>query len=161
MERRIKDFFRKSDTFDYLVTRRLSHIKGNWELTWSHDTQSYKEENDSFAKIINEFIVELSELNPPLKYHDNEDRLVEYCKESLGLKIEKIGNRWVGTDYGFVLEQGGYKDLNEKNLSLAACGRIKAAIERDQLHFDEMEEFHRKMLADVIAIILYHREIYA
>jgi hypothetical protein len=161
MDKRIKDFFRWSDVFDRMVTRPLSHIKGNWELTWNHDTQSYEEENDSFARIINELIVELSELNPPLKYHDNEDRLVEYCKESLGLKIQKIGNRWVGSDYGFVLEQGGSKDLNEENLSLAACGRIKAAIDRGQLHFDEMEEFHRKMLADVIAIILYHREIYA
>lgn len=160
MDERVKSFFDWSEIFDHMVTRRLSHIKGAWELTWDCGTKSYKEEDGSFAKIINELVIELSELDPPLKYHDNEDRLVEYCKESLGLEIEKVGNRWVGNDYGFVLEQGGFKDFNQKNLSLAACGRVKAAIERGQLHFDDMEEFHRRMLADVIVIIFYHREVY-
>ena len=57
-----------------------------------------------------------------------------------------------------MLEQGGFNDIDEKNLVLSACGRVKAAIDRGQLHFDDMEKFHRKMLADVLAIILYHRD---
>jgi hypothetical protein len=140
-----------------MVTRQLSHIRGNWELTWDHDEEKYEPEEESYAEIINDLIIELSELDPPLKYHDNEDRLAEYCKSTLKWNINKVGNRWVGSDYASVLEQGGFNDLDQKNLCLAACGRVKAALNRGQEHFDDMEEFHRKMLANVLAIILYHR----
>lgn len=34
MDRRIISFFSSSDIFDHMVTRQLSHIKSNWELTW-------------------------------------------------------------------------------------------------------------------------------
>lgn len=157
MDERIKEFFDWSDLFDYMVTRQLSHIRGNWELTWDHAEDQYEPEEKSYAEIINGLVVELSKLDPPLKYHENEDRLAEYCKSSLNWDIKKIGNRWVGSDYAVVLEQGGFKDCDQTNLCLAACGRVKAALDRGQHHFDDMEEFHRKMLADVMAIILYHR----
>ncbi len=75
----------------------------------------------------------------------------------VGWKIQKVGNRWEGEDYPFILEQGGFDDIDQEELLHAAAGRIKAAIARGQLHFDEMEWFHRKMLADVLAMILYHR----
>ncbi len=141
-----------------MVTRQLSHIRSNWELTWDHSKNIYTPEEDSYAEMINDLVLELSSLNPSNKYHDNEDRLAEYCRERLKWDIKKIGNRWVGSDYASILEQGAFDDLDEKNLCLAACGRIKAAIKRGQLEFDDMEDFHRKMLAAVIAIILYHRE---
>ena len=157
MDERIKEFFNWSDLFDYMVTRQLSHLRGNWELTWDHAEEKYEPEEDSFAELINELVVELSKLDPPSKYHDNEDCLAEYCRGSLNWDIKKIGSRWVGSDYVSILEQGGFKDTNEKNLCLAACGRVKAALVRGQLHFDDMEESHRKILADVMAIILYHR----
>lgn len=159
MDERIREFFSWSELFDYTVTRQLSHVKSNWELTWDHDDEVYEPEDDSYAELINNLVVELSKLDPPKKYHDNEDRLAEFCKESLNWNIKKIGNRWVGSDYASILEQGGFRDLDEKNLCLAACGRVKAAIDREQLHFDDMEEFHRKMLADVVVIILYHRSV--
>ncbi|GGB12495.1 hypothetical protein [Agarivorans gilvus] len=159
MDERIREFFSWSELFDYLVTRRLSHVKSNWELTWGHDDEAYEPEDDSYAELINNLVVELSKLDPPKKYHDNEDRLAEFCKESLNWNIKKVGNRWVGSDYVSILEQGGFKDLDERNLCLAACGRVKAAIDREQLHFADMEEFHRKMLADVVVIILYHRSV--
>lgn len=159
MDERIREFFSWSEFFDYTVTRQLSHVKSNWELTWDHDDEVYEPEDDSYAELINNLVVELSKLDPPKKYHDNEDRLAEFCKESLNWNIKKIGNRWVGSDYASILEQGGFRDLDEKNLCLAACGRVKAAIDREQLHFDDMEEFHRKMLADVVVIILYHRSV--
>lgn len=157
MDERIKEFFSWSDLFDYMVTRQLSHIRGNWELTWDHAEEMYEPEEDSYAEMINDLVIELSNLNPPLKYHDNEDRLAEYCKESLNWDIKKVGRRWVGSEYASILEQGGFRDVDGKNLCLAACGRVKAALDRGQLHFDDMEESHRKMLADVVAIILYHR----
>jgi hypothetical protein len=40
----------------------------------------------------------------------------------------------------------------------AAAGRIHAAIDRGQLHFDDMEWSHQVILAGVLAAILYHRE---
>jgi len=158
MDKKIKDFFAWSNLFDYMVTRQLSHIRGNWELTWDHEEKQYEPEENSYAEMINNFIIEISNLKPPAKYHNNEDRLAEYCKKNLNWDIKKVGNHWVGSDYASILEQGGFNDIDEYNLCLAACGRIKAALERGQMHFDDMEESHRKMLADVIAIILFHRE---
>jgi len=153
----IKTFFEWSDLFDYLVTRQLSHIRINWELTWDHDEKNYEPEEDSYAGDINNLIIELSKINPPAKYHDNEDRLAEYCISRLGWDIKKIKGRWVGSDYASVLEQGGFDDIDQNNLLKAACGRVKAALEREQLHFDDMEKFHQMMLANVLAVILYHR----
>jgi hypothetical protein len=71
--------------------------------------------------------------------------------------IRKDGDRWVGEDYGLILQQGGFRDINEQNLVLAAAGRIHAALDRNQLHYDYMEDSHRRMLGAVIATILYHR----
>ena len=158
MNTKIKEFFECSDLFDYMVTRQLSHIRENWELTWDNDKRTYKPEEESYAEIINDLIAEVSSIEPPEKYHNNEDCLAEYCKQRLGWDIEKVGNRWLGFDYVSILEQAGFDDKDEENLILAACGRVKAAINRGQLHFDEMEEFHRKMFANVLAIILYHRD---
>ena len=151
-------FFQWSDLFDHMVTRQLSHLRPNWELTWDREKEIYEPEEESYAERINELIVELSNLNPPTKYHDNEDRLAEYCKADLGWDIKKVGNRWVGADYAFILEQGAFRDIDERNLCFASVGRVRAALDRGQEHFDDMEEFHRRMLANVIVIILYHRE---
>lgn len=40
----------------------------------------------------------------------------------------------------------------------ATAGRIKAAIDRGQNHFDDMERSHQVILAGVLVAILYHRE---
>ena len=157
MDSRFKEFFGWSNLFDCMVTRQLSHVRGNWELTWDHENKQYEPEEESYAELINELVLELSELDPPEKYHDNEDRLAEYCKDSLNWDIKKVGNRWVGSSYASILEQGGFKDWNQKDLCLAASGRVKVALHRGQMHFDDMENFHREILSDVIAIILYHR----
>ena len=153
----MKEFFSQSDLLDRLALRQLSHIKGNWELIWDGEKDEYEQEEDSYAAHVNNLIEELSKLEPPLKYHDNEDCLAEYAQANLDWKIEKVNGRWVGVEYAVILEQGGYDDIDEKNLKLAAAGRIKAAIERNQYHSDDMEVSHQKMLADVLAIILYHR----
>ena len=153
----IKSFFKRSELFGYLVTRQLSHINCNWELIWDHEKQEYEPEKESFAALFNRLIEELSEVEPPIRYHENEDCLAEYVISELDWKIKKVNGRWVGQDYTVILEQGGFNDINEKNMMLAASGRIKAAIDRKQFNFDNMEKSHRKMLADVLACILYHR----
>ena len=152
-----KNFFSNSNLFDTLALRQLSHINGNWELTWDKSKEEYIPEDDSFSEKVNELLDQFSQMNPPSKYHDNEDRLAEYVKAKLNWNVQKIGNRWVGSEYPSILEQGAFSDIIQDELCLAAAGRIQAAIKRGQFHFDEMERFHQKMLADVIAIILFHR----
>lgn len=153
----IRDFFRNSELLDALALRQLAHINGNWELTWDESLERYEPEEDSFAAKVNKLVEELEALEPPLKYHDNEDRLAEQVRNRLGWNIRKIGRRWICEDYPVVLEQGSFNDVNQRELMLAAAGRIRAAMRLGQMHFDDMEESHRRMLADVIAIILYHR----
>jgi len=96
-------------------------------------------------------------IEPPFQYHRNEDCLAEYVNANLNWNLKNVGGRWVGEEYSVILEQGGFNDINLVNLKLAAAGRIKAAIIRKQLHFDDMEQSHQKILADVLAIILYHQ----
>jgi hypothetical protein len=153
----MNNFFSKSDLLDYTVLRPLSHIKANWELSWNFTGDEYEEEQNSYAKDLNNLIAELEKCKPPKKYHQNEDRLADYLIKSLKWPIYKKGNKWVGADYASILEQGGFKDFDQKELMLAAAGRIKAARNRNQGHFDDMEESHRRMLAAVLSIILYHR----
>lgn len=155
----MKEFFDYSEAYslDAMVLKQLEHIRGNWELMWDHDEDKYLEEDNSYAALLNSLIEELGSVTPPEKYHDNEDRLAEYVKDRLGWNISKVGNRWVGVDYLSILEQGGFSDDDEKDLVLAAAGRIVAARDRGQMHFDEMENSHKKILADVLSIILYHR----
>jgi hypothetical protein len=157
----MKSFFARSIVFDHQVVRPLSHILPNWELTWDDSAGEYEEEEDSYAKLLNELLVELEPTVPPSKYHDNEDRLAEHVRKHLNWKIRKEGDRWVGEDYYLILEQGGFHDVDQRELVLAVAGRIRAAKDRGQLHFDDMEKSHREMLAAVITIILYHRTQFA
>lgn len=150
-------FFKRSDLFDHEALRPLSHIRGNWELRWDDEQGRYLEEEDSYANVVNLLLEELEQCDPPARYHDNEDRLAEYVVEHLKWPIKKVKNRWEGMDYERILEQGGFHDSNERNLVLAAAGRIRAAVVRGQRHFDEMEESHQHMLAAVVTVILYHR----
>ena len=151
-------FFAWSDcVLDHLVLRPLSHITTNWELTWNPNSQSYEPEEDSFASILNETINDISKAKAPDRYHDSEDRLAEYVIEHLGWPIRKEGGRWVGADYEAILEQGGFHDVDQIDLIRAAAGRVHAALDRSQRHFDEMEESHRRMLAAVLTIIVFHR----
>ncbi len=158
METKIKDFFANSDLLDYIVLRPLSHINMSWELTWSSEDSEYEREEGTFAPLLNDLIAELSNTVPPAKYHNNEDCLAEYVQQTLNWKIYKVGGRWVGEDYDAILEQGGFGDINEQNLVQAATGRIKAAIDMRQIHFDDMEDSHKRMLAAVMTIIIYHRQ---
>ncbi len=153
----VSAFFSWSDTLDRLVLRRLSHIHPNWEITWDSETGSYRHEPDSFAEKLNLLINELAHARPTLRYHDSEDALAQYAATQLNWNIRKQGNRWIGAEYGLILEQGGYADVDQQELILAAAGRIRAALVRGQMHIDQMEESHALMLCEVMAIILYYR----
>jgi hypothetical protein len=155
--RTLNPFFANSDLLDREVLRPLSHIYGNWELDWNKETNEYMAEEGSYASLLNKLIAEIDSTSPPARYHDNEDRLAEYVREHLKWKIHKEDNRWVGEDYEWIIEQGGFDDLNEQHLIQAAAGRVRAATDHGQKHYDEMEESHRLMLAAVLSIILYHR----
>lgn len=153
----MKTFFQNSGNLDYEVLRPLSHILPHWDIIWDDENQCYLEEEGSFAKYVNELIEQLELATPPSKYHDNEDRLAEYVITRLKWPLTKVNGRWKGADYDSILEQGGFDDIDQDSLVLAAAGRIKAAIDRKQLHFDDMEGSHRRMLGAVLSIILYHR----
>lgn len=150
-------FFAASDSLDYLVLRPLSHIKPNWELSWGGEDELYMVEEDSFAADLNQLIKDLSfiEVNP--NYHLHEDLVAEYQLAKSNWQIKKNGRLWIGHDYQSILEQGGFHDDNQKDLLRASVGRIQAAIKLNQLHFDQMETNHQKMLAGLLSIILFHR----
>ncbi|CAN5574865.1 hypothetical protein BH11BAC3_BH11BAC3_43840 [soil metagenome] len=153
----ITSFFANSEELDFLVLRPLSHINIGWELTWDSKKNHYIEEDGNFSKLLNDLVSELGKELPPTRYHDNEDTLAEYVKQNLNWDMHKIGSHWTGGDYETILTQGGFSDIDEKNLVTAAAGRIKAAMDFGQAHFDDMEKSHKKILTSVLTIILYHR----
>lgn len=158
----MKTFFFKSSHLDLLALKPLSHIKPYWDLSWDSELEEYLVEEGSFALELNNLISEIENTPPPSKYHVCEDELANYVKANLNWPITKINNRWVFlkniSDYPSILEQGGFGDIDEKNLILSASGRIQAAIDFGQNHFDEMEDGHQRILAIVLAIILFQRD---
>ncbi|MGJ5817014.1 hypothetical protein [Paludibaculum fermentans] len=153
-----RDFFRNSDLLDYMVLRPLAHIRSGWELVWEPESNAYEEEEDSFAGLLNGLISQLATVQSPPRYHDSEDRLAEYVQRNLNWGIRKEGRRWVGADYDVILQQGSFGDADQSELLLASAGRIQAAITKGQLHFDDMEESHQRMLGAVLSIILWQRD---
>jgi hypothetical protein len=156
-EDNIRDFFAWSDWLDYMVLRPLSHIAGNWEIRWDHSEKRYRPESFSFAEDLNVVIDLVATCPRPLKYHEHEDILAQQVVIQLKWPIQKKGGRWIGADYPSILEQGAFDDLDQQSLITAATGRVHAALDYGQDHFDNMEEGHLYMLAALLSIILYHR----
>lgn len=154
-ERR-RNFFAWSDLLDREVLRPLSHIRSSWEMAWDHEAKRYEPEEGSFATEMNALIDCVASTPRPDRYHDDEDVVANYLASRPQSTIRKEGNRWVGGDYFQILEQGGFHDIDQHHLRRAATGRVCAAIERGQLTYDDMEEGHRRMLAEILTIILYH-----
>jgi len=163
---RLTQFFKPSDYIEHEILRPLDHMRLNWELTVNQTTGRYEDEEDSFAWLFNHLIDELETVVPPLKYHDSEDRLGEHVQKKLNWSFSKAkgiwfsaeGKRLHSSDYLAMLEQGGFKIDGDSDLVLAASGRIKAAMDRGQAHFDDMERSHQVVLAGIMASILYHRD---
>ncbi|MFO7484197.1 hypothetical protein [Oceanibaculum nanhaiense] len=152
----IRAFFAQSDCLDRMTLRPLSHITPNWEIQWDLSNNRYEPEYDSFADDLNMVIEQLANCVRPISYHSHEDRLAESVLNKLRWLIQKKKGRWTGADYQSILEQGAFSDMS--NLVFAACGRIHAAIDHGQKHFDEMEGGHLVMLAALITIIIYQRD---
>lgn len=152
----IHSFFARSSFIDYMVLRPLSHIAPNWEARWDGD--EYAPEHDSFAEDLNAVISQIAQCKRPYKYHDNEDKIVEMLINSLGWPVQKKNGKWIGANYAHMLEQGAFRDIGQKNLISAATGRVQAALDFGQNHFDDMEDGHLTMLAALMTIIIYHRE---
>ena len=151
------EFFYRSELLDYEVLKPLSHIRGNWELSSSFGDFHFQIEENSFAKELSELIDEIENIKIPKRYHDNEDMLSIYVQEKFNKEIKKVGKRWIGGPYKIILQDGGLFDIDEKNLVQSAKGRIIAAKIHNQNHYDDMELGHRKMLAVILTLILYHR----
>lgn len=132
------DFFSKSEFLEYLVTRPLSHIRPNWELSWDENINGYLFEEDSYAEDLNNLIHEIESIPIPASYHDNEDCLAEYVKERHGWTIYKVKNRWIYEDYRYIIDQGSFSPDGIPNLLQAIAGRIDTAKKYVQKHFDEM-----------------------
>lgn len=153
----ISAFFDNSDCLDYFVLRSVSHIAPNWEATWCDQTQRYQDEDQSFAADLNVVISLIANSPRPIRYHDNEDIIAEKTLAKLKWPIQKKGTQWIGADYASILEQGAFDDISQKDLVAAAAGRVHAAIDFGQLHFDQMDNRHQNMLSELMTIIIYHR----
>ncbi len=151
-------FFAQSDLLDYLALRPLAHIRGNWDVTWDPAAGRYEPEEDSFAQHLNVLIEDIATCEPPTSYHEHEDSLAERCRDKMKWPISKVGNRWIGVkDYHAILEAGSIPYYDQDELVLSSAGRMKAAMQRGQMHFDDMEKSHRYVLGGVMAIIIYWR----
>lgn len=152
----VRAFFARSDYLDYMVLRPLSHITMSWEVTWGVDR--YEPEVDSFASDLNEIIHQIAGSQRPDHYHDNEDRLAERVVTELKWPIQKKGGRWHGADYQSILEQGAFEDIGQRELAIAANGRVQMALDYGQSHFDAMDDAHMTMLSALMTIMIYHRD---
>lgn len=139
-----------------MTLRPLSHITLSWETQWDFENERYKPEYDSFADDLNVVIEQLAMCARPASYHSHEDQLAENTLRQLRWPIQKKNGRWIGADYANILEQGAFGAMPD--LISAACGRVHAALDHGQTHFDEMEDAHLAMLAALITIIIYHRD---
>lgn len=153
----VRGFFARSDALDYLCLRPLDHIASSWEVVWDRDGLRCVSEEDSFAADLNLFIDEIAGAVRPTRYHEDEDALIEAYLGATKWPQQKKGNRWIVADYASLLEQAASADLHEARLVSAATGRVHAALDFGQMHFDNMEEGHRRILAQVVTIILYQR----
>lgn len=153
----IHNFFANSDNILYFVLKPLEHIRSNWDVFWDHDNECYQEEDDSFATELNQLINEIAAIEAPNNYHKHEDRVARYLQSENWMYIWKKGRFWRGSEYKIILEQGSFKDFNQEELILSAAGRVKAAINRQQFHLDEMECSHKYMLCAILSIVLYQR----
>jgi hypothetical protein len=154
----VLNFFERSDLLDRFVLRPLSHIAPNWDLAWDPQLCRYELEADSFAGDLNFIIEEISQTKRPARYHDHEDTLAEATVRELNWPIQNKNGKWIGADYQSILEQGAFNDIGQKDLIASATGRVHAAMDFSQMHFDEMEIGHLNMLAALMTIAIFHRD---
>lgn len=151
------DFFENSEGLDYMVLRPLSVYTMNWELLWTEDNNKYIEEPNSFAALLNQLLLEISNCPVPVDYHKYEDILAENVIKDLKWPLKKVGKKWVGADYQSIITQGGFGDYDQENLIKAVAGRVARAKSYGHVNFEDMDNAHARTLAFILTAILYHR----
>ena len=155
----ILDFIDCSDIFDHMVLRPLSHIRGNWELQWNYEKLEFLEEEDSFAKDLNQLLRDIADYELPCnyRYHASEDIIARLVKKHLHWNIYRDRRGfWHGAEYIWIIEQGTLYDIDQQEILKALKGRILAAIVRKQ-KFSDIDSGHQAMIAGLFSIILYVR----
>lgn len=146
---------------DGTVTRPLSHIAPHWELIWQDKERRYLDEEYSLGSHFNDLIEDISVSPKPKNYHRYMDNHLIY-RSDIVLK-NKI---WcdVSTDdkidvemMGHYISQEAIGDLEAKNLILAAAGRIEVSRKLGFENYDELDDNHMGMLAQILTSILYCR----
>lgn len=153
----MRDFFENSDFLDIMVLKPLSHIRPDWELSWYGSIDEYKPSVDSFAYELQQLIYEIEACVAPDDYHLHEDIVIKSTPQEFNEEVYKQGRLWIGQSYQILLQNGGLFDDDAKNLVMATAGRIAVAKRHGQLHFDQMDFSHQKILAIIMALVLYHR----
>ena len=149
--------------FDLEVTKPLSHIAPYYELTWDMEAQKFEEEELSFAPVLNSLIDKLAKTSSHTDYHqfvDDELLASRFANEVIYLE----GKRWKNNrtkeplkpeDIGHYLEQHALGGCSLVNLKKSVSSRIRAAQKAGIKNWDELDDGHRKMLAELIVVILY------
>ena len=139
--KRICDFIGFTLSFDDDVTRMLSHI----------------------APFINILIDELARTPSYSNYHqfmDEELAASQFANKEIFLK----NKRWRAMDtklpiehedIGHYLAQHTLSTFSLNNLTRTVSSRIRAAQKNKVLNWDDLDRGHRKILAEIIMVILY------
>ncbi|MEO1100252.1 MAG: hypothetical protein AAFW65_00245, partial [Pseudomonadota bacterium] len=122
-----------------------------------------EEEELSFAPVLNTLIDELAKTPSYADYHqfvDDELLASRFAKAVIHLE----GKRWKETktneplrpqDIGHYLEQHALGGCSLINLKKSISSRIRAAQKIGDKNWDELDDGHRKMLAELIVVVLY------
>lgn len=160
---RISNFIGWTICFDLEVTKPLEHIAHNYELTWDHDAQKFEEEELSFAPVLNLLIDELAKTPSYDHYHkfvDDELMASRFANEVIYLEDKrwresKTREPLKPEDIGHYLEQHTIGGYIPRNLTKSVSSRIRAAQKAGVNNWDDLDDGHRKMLAELIVVILY------
>lgn len=158
-------FFGKSEWLDRAVLRPLSHIAPCWDLRRTDTVGVFMEEEYSLAVLMNELILDIARSIPPTDYHAHEDAVIR-LREVNDEAVYQEGKRWRArrtgkplskSSIGGLMEQAaiGYEDVPD--LVLAAAGRVATAMKHGDATFDDLDDGHADMLAEVLTVILFIR----
>lgn len=111
------------------------HIRGNWELQWNYEKLEFLEEEDSFAKDLNQLLRDIADYELPCnyRYHASEDIIARLVKKHLHWNIYRDRRGcWHGAEYIWIIEQGTLYDIDQQEI-LKATGMIKYLQSEEEL----------------------------
>jgi hypothetical protein len=164
----VMHFFGKSQWLDRSVLRPLSHIAMSWELRRTETVGVFMEEEDSLAVLMNQLILDISRATPPADYHAHEDAVIRLREGIDNGAIYQEGRRWRDRKTGEPLHKSSISSLMEQasiryedvpDLVLAAAGRVATALKFGDANFDDLDNGHADMLAEVLTVIIFIRAL--